>query len=303
MLVSCCCGLNILFYSLSVSLSLILLFINARLVSREESQGGSLNPMAKTKASRAPRTNSFVVMNSSPSFPRFSGSSTDGWDPPATSNKVQNATPPGPSASNAPATTNRKRPLPSGPSSPSPPVTQWVGTRPQKIQRTRRANVVSPVSNFDEIQAPNDGSAPSPSASIQNNAGSSIILQQKSKGDAAVSSPAGLSESEESKGKGVENGEMVDNKASISTNKKANRVLLKEELGDGVRRQGRSGRGGGPGQSRSLPPLPKEKMDGNDSATKPPKSGRPASDRNDRCRGLFFLCLRLSCLSNSKSRI
>lgn len=133
------------------------------------------------------------------------------------------------------------------------------------------------------MQAPNDGSAPSPSASNQNNTGSSTMLQQKCRGDVATSSPAGLSESEESKGKGVENGEMVDNKASISTNKKANRVLLKEELGDGVRRQGRSGRGSGPGQGRSLLPLPKEKIDGNDSTTKPPKSGRPASDRNDRC--------------------
>jgi hypothetical protein len=272
---------------LSLSLSLCS-FIDARLVSREESQGSALNPMAKTKASRAPRTNSFVVMNSSPSFPRFPGSSTDGWDSPATSNKAQNATLTGQSVSNAPATTiNRKRPSPSGPPSPSPPV-QWVGTRPQKIQRTRRANVVSPVSNFDEIQVSNDGSSPSPSASIQNNMVSNTTLQHKIKGDVASSPLAGLSETEESKGKGIENGDMVDNKASISTNKKANRVLLKEELGDGVRRQGRSGRGSGPGQSRSLPPFPKDKMDGNDSATKPPKSGRPASDRNDRCLSPFF---------------
>jgi hypothetical protein len=281
MLVSFFCGLNILFYSLPLCVCMCS-FIDARLVSREESQGSTLNPMAKTKASRAPRTNSFVVMNSSPSFPRFSGSSTDGWDLPATSNKVQNAAPPGQSASNAPATTNRKRPLPSGPPSPSPPV-QWVGTRPQKIQRTRRANVVSPVSNFDELQTSNDGSSPSPSASIQNNMVSSTTLQHKIKGDAASSPQAGLSETEESKEKGVENGDMVENKASISTNKKANRVLLKEELVDGVRRQGRSGRGSGPGQTRSLPPLPKEKMDGNDNTTKPPKSGRPTSDRNDRC--------------------
>ncbi|KAJ4751413.1 serine/arginine repetitive matrix protein [Rhynchospora pubera] len=251
-----------------------------KLVSRDESQAGALNPMAKTKASRAPRTSSFVVMNSSPGYPRLPGSSTDGWDPPVSSNKVQNATPPGPSVSNAPATTNRKRPLPSGPPSPSPPVAQWVGQRPQKSQRTRRANVVSPVSNFDEIQAPNDGSAPSP-VSIQNNPGSSSMSQQRNRGDVSISSPANMSESEESKGKGVENGEMVDNKASISTSKKASRVLLKEDLGDGVRRQGRSGRGGGPSQGRSLPPLPKEKTDGSDSGTKPPKSGRSASDRND----------------------
>nr|XP_027189598.1 uncharacterized protein LOC101491556 isoform X3 [Cicer arietinum] len=40
-------------------------------------------------------------------------------------------------------------------------IAQWVGQRPQKISRTRRANMVFPVLNCDELPAPLEGCSPS----------------------------------------------------------------------------------------------------------------------------------------------
>ncbi|KAG1331024.1 hypothetical protein COCNU_02G009920 [Cocos nucifera] len=238
-----------------------------KLNAREDAQPGSQSPLTKGKASRAPRTGSAAVMNASSNFPRTSGG-IDGWEQAPSLGKVQPVT----------GVTNRKRPMPAGSS--SPPVTQWGGQRPQKISRTRRANVVSPVSNFDEAQISPEGFAapdvgarlttmesggPVPSRGISNN-----TLQSNLKPDNQPS-PAGLSESEESgaignklKEKGIDNIELEDGPlntvhktmAFVLPSKK-NKVPSKEEIGDGVRRQGRSGR------------------------AKPLKSGRSGSDKSE----------------------
>ncbi|KAJ3671337.1 hypothetical protein LUZ60_007416 [Juncus effusus] len=226
----------------------------------QSSSGGNNNTNSKAKASRGPRSNSFVTLNSSPSFSRFPNNPSDAWDPPSKSQ------PPSPSPA-ATSASNRKR---AAANPPSPPVATWVGQRPHKIQRTRRAHVVSPVSNFEE--------------GLTNEA-----------------SPAGsqqMAESEESKGKGAENGDLGENnnnnnnsnnnsKMMSLSSKKNSRVMLKEELGlgdGGVRRQGRTGRSGtSHARSASLLSVPKDnnnKVDGTETVPKPPKSGRPASSDN-----------------------
>ncbi|XP_010912280.1 uncharacterized protein [Elaeis guineensis] len=256
---------------------------------REDGQPGSQSPLTKGKASRAPRTGSAAVMNASSNFSRTTGG-MDGWEQAPSLGKVQPVT----------GVTNRKRPMPAGSS--SPPVTQWGGQRPQKISRTRRANVVSPVSNFDEAQILPEGFAasdvgarlttvesggPVPSRGISNN-----TLQSNLKPDNQPS-PAGLSESEESgaignklKEKGIDNIELEDGPlntvhktmAFVLPSKK-NKVPSKEEIGDGVRRQGRSGRGSM--QSKACLTLTKEKSEHIDTA-KPLKSGRSGSDKSER---------------------
>ncbi|VAH12415.1 unnamed protein product [Triticum turgidum subsp. durum] len=101
----------------------------------------NLSPSPKTKACRSPRTSSVVM----PPFQRSAGVSDECEEAPC-SNK----------ASPLRSMTNRKRSGGSIPSNASTPPIAWVGQRPQKISRTRRANVVSPVSNLDE--ALSDGS-------------------------------------------------------------------------------------------------------------------------------------------------
>lgn len=102
----------------------------------EDMQPGTLSPVTKGKATRAPRTSSLVGIHSSSTLLRSAGG-IDEWEEAPCTNK----------ASPLGSTTNRKRPMAASAS--SPPVA-WVGQRPQKMSRTRRANVVSPVSNFDE---------------------------------------------------------------------------------------------------------------------------------------------------------
>ncbi|KAK8938704.1 hypothetical protein KSP39_PZI011460 [Platanthera zijinensis] len=255
--------------------------------NREDAQSGSQSPVAKGKASRAPRTVSGNLVSSS-NYPRLSGS-IEGWEQPPCLNKVQ-------FLSNA---ANRKRPLPTGSSS-SPPVTQWVGQRPQKISRTRRANVVSPVSNFDEVQAfPEAFTVPDvvarlPSVDSVGALNSRVVAngshQLKFRLDNALS-PAGLSESEESgavenkREKGVDSGEMEDEHPNgplkmpdFNLPTKRNKVRPKDEIGDGVWRQGRSGRCST--QLKASLPLLKEKPESVD-IIKPLKNGRPASDRTE----------------------
>ncbi|WVZ66392.1 hypothetical protein U9M48_015615 [Paspalum notatum var. saurae] len=224
----------------------------------EDMQNGSLSPLPKAKACRAPRTSS-LVMNSSSNFQRSTGGS-DEWEEAPYPNK----------ASPLGGMTNRKRSTHSNAS--SPPIA-WVGQRPQKMSRTRRANVVSPVSNFDEVLS--EGSPlDTATRSTPVESGSAFLTKNTpaSKMD-NISSPAGLSESEESavtesksKEKAVHSGDVGNEGANAAHNamglifaSNKNRILLKEELEDnGVRRQGRSGRGTMHVKGCSVP---KEKLD------------------------------------------
>ncbi|XP_064960013.1 uncharacterized protein LOC135584553 isoform X6 [Musa acuminata AAA Group] len=258
-----------------------------RLNMREDAQVGNQSPLIKGKASRALRTGSGIVMNASSNFLRSSGS-TDGWEQAPCINKIQPSN----------GVNNRKGSINNESSSPS--VTQWVGQRPQKISRTRRVNVVSPVSNLDDAQFSHEGfSTPDGGARMTTTDTSGLLIsrgrpssshQSKLRLD-NVLSPAVLSESEESvavenklKEKGTDNFELEDGaqaplKATTSAlPSKKTKTTPKEEIGDGVRRQGRSGRGSV--QSKSCLPLPREKLENVDS-TKPLKNGKHGSERSE----------------------
>ncbi|TVU18409.1 hypothetical protein EJB05_34505 [Eragrostis curvula] len=238
----------------------------------EDMQSGSLSPLPKAKACRAPRTSS-LVMNSSSSFQRPTGGS-DEWEETPYTNK---ASPLGGMA-------NRKRSTHTNAS--SPPIA-WVGQRPQKMSRTRRANVVSPVSNFDEVLS--EGSPLDTAARSAPMESGSILLTK----NANISSPAGLSESEGSaateskaKEKAMHSGEVGNEGANAAHSamglvfsSSKNRIPLKEELEDGgVRRQGRSGRGNM--HVKGCSSISKEKLDTAD-IRKPLKGGRPAPEKHE----------------------
>ncbi|CAL5097473.1 unnamed protein product [Urochloa decumbens] len=245
----------------------------------EDMQNGSLSPLPKAKACRAPRTSS-LVMNSSSNFQRSTGGSDDWEEAPPYTNK----------ASPLAGMTNRKRSTHSNAS--SPPIA-WVGQRPQKMSRTRRANVVSPVSNFDEVLS--EGSPLDTAARSTPTESGNILLAKNTpttKMD-SMSSPAGLSESEgsamtesKSKEKAMHSGEVGNEGASAAHNtmglifsSNKNRIPLKEELEDGgVRRQGRSGRG--TIHVKGCSSVPKEKLDTTETR-KPIKGGRPGSEKNE----------------------
>ncbi|KAG9458950.1 hypothetical protein H6P81_003458 [Aristolochia fimbriata] len=262
---------------------------NSKLNLREDGQVGSPGAVTKGKASRALRTGSNVLLNSSSNFTRASGT-LDGWEQAPCPSKGQ---PVG-------GINNRKRSIPTGSS--SPPVAQWVGQRPQKISRTRRTNLVSPVSNNDESHIPSEGLAtPDMGARLPPNETSGGPVLGRGMPSSSqpfklklenVASPAGLSESEESgagdskiKEKGIDNGEIEDRNVNaihkvgtfVLPTKKS-KILVKEDIGDGVRRQGRSGRAAT--QSRVCMPLAKEKVE-NAATTKPMRGSRPGSDRGE----------------------
>ncbi|XP_071721715.1 uncharacterized protein [Rutidosis leptorrhynchoides] len=233
---------------------------NNRLSIREENHNVSSSPLIKGKASRGPRTgNSLAVVN------------------------------------------NRKRQLPAGSSSP-PPITQWGGQRPQKMSRTRRANMVSPVTNHDEMQTSPDGGASADlgarMASVRTNglllARGIASSNQQIRVRHEHASPARLSESEESgageicenrfREKGPSSNEVEQRGVGVLPDvssplllTKKKKLLNKEETGDGVRRQGSSGRGLS-FPKNSISPI-REKFD-DATSTKLVKSTRSGSDKN-----------------------
>ncbi|KAJ6428770.1 hypothetical protein OIU84_020439 [Salix udensis] len=108
-------------------------------IMEDNNHTASPSPVTKGKASRTPRTGSLMAGSTSINTPLSPGA-PDGWEQPPAITKVNSVGGPN----------NRKRPMPTRSS--SPPMAKWVGQRPQKISRTRRVNVVSPVSNHDEGQ-------------------------------------------------------------------------------------------------------------------------------------------------------
>uniref|UniRef100_A0A0D3G2C6 Uncharacterized protein n=1 Tax=Oryza barthii TaxID=65489 RepID=A0A0D3G2C6_9ORYZ len=259
-----------------------------RAQASEDMQTGSISPLPKAKACRAPRTGSHG-MGSASSFQRSTGGS-DEWEEIPYSNK----------ASLLGGMTNRKRSIHSNAS--SPPIA-WVGQRPQKMSRTRRANVVSPVSNFDEVLSEGSPLDTAIAAKPTSTESCGVVLTKKGTSSNTqmantmndIPSPVGLSESEGSavkerkvKEKATNNGE-VENEAAnlvrnsagsiVSSNK--NTIPLKEELQDGgVRRQGRSGRGTMHVKEYSSSSISKEKLDAAETR-KPNKGGRPGSEKNE----------------------
>lgn len=231
-------------------------------------EGSLLSPttVAKAKVARAPRSGTGIPVNpAAVHAPR--PPSAEAWDRTAAAagpNRAQ--IPVGPS--------NRKRPAPTRSS--SPPVAQWVGQRPQKMSRVaRRMNVAPPVGPpgviRDEaipsveggpVREPNVAptgvrSTPStsPVAGLVKRVTSTAALSQIKSKPERVASPVGLSESEDSEGADVKSKEKwkkhadsegrfaaVNQKmAPLFSPGKKSRVGPKEEGGDGIRRQGRSG--------------------------------------------------------------
>lgn len=175
----------------------------------------------------------------------------------------------------------------------SPPVVPWQ--RPQKSSRTaRRTNFVPVVSNSDEapvVNAVSNVSGNDIELGFARRSAGSSPQQTKLKGE--PSSSAALSESEESgvaeampKEKGLgRRPEEVELKAGQNVPKLSNLVTRKnklvsgEELGDGVRRQGRTGRS--LTTTRSLLPITSEKL-GN--TAKQLRSARLGFDKNERLK-------------------
>ncbi|XP_030488998.2 uncharacterized protein LOC115705726 isoform X1 [Cannabis sativa] len=259
---------------------------NIKLNGREDNQ---ILGLTKGKASRAQRSGPVVSGNLSPNFPRTSGS-LEGWEQAGNVNKTHSVS----------GANNRNRPIPTGSS--SPPMA-WVGQRPQKISRTRRSNLVSPVSNHDEVPASPEACSPSDLgtrltfSATNGSLGRSICnaaLQYKPKHD-NMSSPSRLSESEDSgaacenresrfKEKGAVSSEVEDGGVKAFQNTvpstlltKKSKITIKEGTGDSVRRQGRSGRGSSFPRINISPV--KEKLE-NLASAKPIKSSRHNSERS-----------------------
>uniref|UniRef100_A0A6N2M156 Uncharacterized protein n=1 Tax=Salix viminalis TaxID=40686 RepID=A0A6N2M156_SALVM len=223
----------------------------------EGNSASTPNTVIKAKVSRAPRTGSIMLLDSSlkvqPSSTSLQGSSSHA-------------------------------------------MAQWVGQRPHKNSRTRRANIMAPVSNHIESQTSSQGFPTSEFSARTSSIGAkgSLIASNldtntpKLKRELeSVPSLFGLSESEESgagenkpKDKGTDGSEV-----SLSASQKVGTFVLParknksstNEIGDGVRRQGRSGRGSSLTRPGTHPV--REKLQ-NLPVVKPLHSSRAASDKN-----------------------
>ncbi|KAF9676557.1 hypothetical protein SADUNF_Sadunf08G0014400 [Salix dunnii] len=260
-------------------------------ITEDNNHTASPSPVTKGKASRTPRTGSLMAASTSINTPLSPGA-PDGWEQPPAITKVNSVGGPN----------NRKRPMPTRSS--SPPMAKWVGQRPQKISRTRRVNVVSPVTNRDEGQMSSErghvydfstrvtssGIDGPPLAKDLLNGTTQIRVKHEN-----VPSPSRLSESEESaagenhEGKpkdkrtgssGVEERSLNQNAVPSLLLTKKNKTPSREDNGDGVRRQGRTGRG--PSSRTNISQM-KEKLE-NPALTKPLKNTRPISDKSGRCK-------------------
>ncbi|XP_016486867.2 uncharacterized protein LOC107807078 isoform X4 [Nicotiana tabacum] len=231
----------------------------------------SPSPASSTKlnpATRAPRSGSGVAPKLSP--PVHRAAAANDWEISQCTNKLPSAVGAG----------NRKR-NPSTRSS-SPPVAQWASQRPQKISRPARRNNFPIVPNNDEIST-----LDTTSDVLRNERRlSSSSPQQKLKSD--VFSPA-VSETEElgaaevkSKDKSKRSDEVdeksgnVQKMSTLLLPPRKNKVVSGQDFGDGIRRQGRSGRGFT--STRSLMPLMAEKL-GNVGTAKQLRTSRHALDK------------------------
>ncbi|KAK4255235.1 hypothetical protein QN277_008256 [Acacia crassicarpa] len=195
---------------------------NNRANTQEDCLASSPSTLIKNKVSRAPRTGSVTALDSSSTQPS-SGSF------PGSGSSIH-------------------------------PMTKWAGQRPHKNSRSRRANVVSPVSRNIETQVSSEG-CPTPDFSVRASAVGSSGSQMASSVDNSakkykrpsddVSSPFGLSESEESGGgenrikeKELNNSDFAPTAEKVEALKlkmRKNKIPI-DESGDCVQRQGRIGR-------------------------------------------------------------
>ncbi|PON39417.1 serine/arginine repetitive matrix protein [Parasponia andersonii] len=261
--------------------------VNLRAVNkanvRDDLNSGSPISNSKVNASvRAPRSSTGVVPKLSPVVHRATVSND--WEVSHCTNK-----PPSGVGAN-----NRKR-MASARSS-SPPVANWAGQRPQKNSRTaRRSNFGPIVSNNDETPAMD---SPSDVTGTGNDVGLGYAKRlpgsspQQVKLKSEPLSSAALSESEESgaaeiksrdKGKKSDDvdekaGQTVQKVSPLVLSSRKNKLVTGEDLGDGVRRQGRTGRGFS--STRSLMPMTVEKI-GSVGTAKQLRSARLGFDKTE----------------------
>lgn len=247
--------------------------------------------MKMNAPARAPRSGSGLLPKVSPVAHRATASND--WELSHCSNKL-------------PATVganNRKRTASTRSS--SPPVAQWAGQRPQKISRTaRRTNLVPIVSNNDEtpaLDSVSDVAGNDNGLGCARRLSSSSPKQVKLRGDHFSS--ATLSESEESgaadiksrdkskKSDDIEDkaGQNIQKMSTLVLPSRKNRLISGDDLGDGIRRQGRTGRGFT--SSRSLMPMAVEKP-GNVGTAKQLRSAKLGYDKTERFKAPSLLILR-----------
>ncbi|KAL4318819.1 hypothetical protein GQ457_18G001480 [Hibiscus cannabinus] len=246
--------------------------------SRDEFNSASPTSSTKMNASiRGPRSGSGVPPKLSPVVHR---TTSNDWELSHCTNKPPTAG----------GVNNRKRTIST--QSSSPPVANWASQRPQKSSRTaRRTNLVPILSNNDEtplLDTLSDMAGNEIGSGYARRLSSGSPQQVKLKGDALCS--AVLSESEESgaaeiKSRGkVTKSDEIDEKAGQNVQKvstlilssRKNKLMNGEDIGDGVRRQGRTGRG--VTSTRSVIPMAVEKY-GNLGTAKQLRSARLGLDK------------------------
>lgn len=256
-----------------------------RIKVQEDNPAGSPNTLIKGKVSRAPRTGSSMSLDSTTVSP--SSRVIQGWEQHTGQNKVQVAS----------VINNQKHAMPNGSSIA---MTQWVGQRTHKTSRARRTNLVSPVSNNGEAQLCNQGLVPSDFHARTSSVGTNGAQLASSLDNHTAkckkelqnaSSPYGLTGSEELgagenklKEKGTNSGDIslaTDQKAGAFLSSIKKNKLPNNETGDGVRRQGRSGR---PAPLLTRPGIPPMRGKSENLPTKKHlEDMKPMADNNKRC--------------------
>ncbi|XP_031380403.1 uncharacterized protein LOC116195384 [Punica granatum] len=240
----------------------------------------SASPTSSTRVNasvRGPRANSGVVPKLSQVMNRVNG--TNDWEIPHSTNR-----PPAAVGSN-----NRKRTASARSS--SPPASQWTGQH-QKTSRTgRRTNLGPSVSSNDEA-SPLDTTSDvggNDVAGIPRRLSVSSPQLIKFKGDLLSSST--LSEGEDSGAAEIKSrdrvkksdevdqksGQHVQKVSTLAVPSRKNKLVSGEDHGDGIKRQGRSGRGFT--STRSL--LPRGVKLGNEETAKQLRTARPGLDKNE----------------------
>lgn len=244
---------------------------------QDDSPANSPSRMLKGKV-RTPRTGPIMVLDSSSKVQPPSGA-YQSWEQPASVNKI----------SVLGFGNKKKNAMSMDPSSHA--MAQWVGQRPNKNSRSKRANLVSPVLNHAEAQSSPQGLATTPDfARTSFGVGGSVLASSVDNATAKVkremdnvSSPFGPSESEESEAGGNKSKDRsrvsgdvdLPMAGTFSLPTRKNKISS-SEIDDGMRRQGRPG--SSPSFTRPIHSM-REKS-GNVLGTKPIQSARSSSDKN-----------------------
>ncbi|KAL1805221.1 hypothetical protein ACET3Z_028289 [Daucus carota] len=257
--------------------------VNPRAVNktntREEFTSASPTSSVKLNAaSRAPRSGPGIVPKLSPVVPRATAAD---WEFSQCTSKNPTAI----------GTNNRKRA--SSTQCSSPPVAQWAGQRHQKNSRSARRTNLVPITSNDEtpsLDTMSDAAGTENGSVFPRRLSSNSPQQVRIKGDQYPSTA--LSESEESGAAEVKskdkakNSDEADNKSGKNVQKTAtlvvpprkNKMATGDDIGDGIRRQGRTGRGFS--STRSLVPVTMEKH-GNIGTTKQLRSAKFGFDKTE----------------------